>query len=94
MKKERWLAALGGVGVGILNGLLGAGGGMLTVPLLEWMGVKGRRAHATSLAVILPLSLVSAGAYLLRGWVSLGEAALFLPGGYWGRRRGAGCCPG
>ena len=54
MKKERWLAALGGVGVGILNGLLGAGGGMLTVPLLEWMGVKGRRAHATSLAVILP----------------------------------------
>ena len=62
MKKERWLAALGGVGVGILNGLLGAGGGMLTVPLLEWMGVKGRRAHATSLAVILPLSLVSAGA--------------------------------
>ena len=45
MKKERWLAALGGVGVGILNGLLGANGGMLTVPLLEWMGVKGRRAQ-------------------------------------------------
>ena len=90
MKKKRWLAALGGVGVGILNGLLGAGGGMLTVPLLEWMGVKGRRAHATSLAVILPLSLVSAGAYLLRGWVSLGEAALFLPGGVLGASVGGG----
>ena len=93
MKKERWLAALGGVGVGILNGLLGAGGGMLTVPLLEWMGVKGRRAHATSLAVILPLSLVSAGAYLLRGWVSLGEAALFLPGGVLGAAAGGWLLP-
>lgn len=93
MKKERWLAALGGVGVGILNGLLGAGGGMLTVPLLEWTGVKGRRAHATSLAVILPLSLVSAGAYLLRGWVSLGEAALFLPGGVLGAAAGGWLLP-
>lgn len=91
--KKRWPAVLGGLGVGFLNGLLGAGGGMLTVPLLEWMGVKGRRAHATSLMVILPLSLVSAGVYLLRGWVTLGEAAAFLPGGLLGAAAGGWLLP-
>lgn len=31
---NRWLTALGGFFVGIVNSLLGAGGGMLAVPLL------------------------------------------------------------
>lgn len=87
--KKKALSFLGGIGVGVLNGLLGAGGGMLTVPLLEAMGVEGKRAHATSLAVIVPLSLVSAGIYWQRGWVTLGEAAVFLPGGLVGAVVGA-----
>lgn len=87
--KRNLLGFAGGVAVGLLNGLLGAGGGMVTVPLLETMGVEGKRAHATSLAVIVPLSLVSAGVYWARGWVSPGEALAFLPGGLAGALLGA-----
>lgn len=87
--KKNLLGFAGGVAVGLLNGLLGAGGGMVTVPLLETMGVEGKRAHATSLAVIVPLSLVSAGVYWARGWVSPGEALAFLPGGLVGALLGA-----
>lgn len=87
--KQKALGFLGGIGVGFLNGLLGAGGGMLTVPLLEWMGVEGKRAHATSLGVIVPLSLVSAGLYWYRGWVSPETALAFLPGGLAGAVLGA-----
>ena len=39
MKRPPLLPLLGGVAVGFLNGLLGAGGGMLTVPLLERSGL-------------------------------------------------------
>lgn len=80
-KRTAVLSALGGIGVGFLNGLLGAGGGMLTVPLLELLGIRGRKSHATSLAVILPLSLVSAALYWRRGWSTPLLALPYLPGG-------------
>ena len=44
MKRPPLLPLLGGVAVGFLNGLLGAGGGMLTVPLLERSGLP--KMHA------------------------------------------------
>ena len=90
---KKWLAAAGGVGVGLLNGLLGAGGGMVTVPLLELLGVRGKRSHATSLAVIVPLSFVSAWLYWRRGWFSPGELLPFLPGGLLGAWAGAALLP-
>ena len=71
---------LGGA-VGFLNGLFGSGGGMLAVPLLEHRGLPPGRAHATSLAVILPLTAVSAGAYLLTGGADPLEALPYLAGG-------------
>lgn len=80
-KRTAVLSALGGIGVGFLNGLLGAGGGMLTVPLLELLGIRGRKSHATSLAVILPLSFVSAALYWRRGWSTPLLALPYLPGG-------------
>ena len=50
---------------GLCNGLFGAGGGLFLVPLFtRWAGMDQRRAFATSVAVVLPLSLVSAGVYL------------------------------
>ena len=71
---------LGGA-VGFLNGLFGSGGGMLAVPLLEHRGLPPDRAHATSLAVILPLTAVSAGAYLFTGGADPLEALPYLAGG-------------
>lgn len=78
--KRVWAAA-GGVLVGIINGLLGAGGGMLAVPLLSLLGVEGKKSHATSLAIIVPLSAVSAAVYLAGGRFALSDALIYLPGG-------------
>lgn len=45
---------------GLLNGLFGAGGGLVLVPLfIGWLKLEEKQAFATSVAVILPLSIVS-----------------------------------
>ena len=59
--------AVSGALAGTVNGLFGGGGGMVLVPLLSgWCGMEGKRSFATCVAVILPLSAVSAAVYLLR----------------------------
>ena len=68
-----------GVAGGILAGLLGVGGGIVIVPVLEWVlelsGVPVEfRMHiavATSLAVIIPTSISSARAHHQRGSVDI-----------------------
>ncbi len=76
-----WRAGGAGVLIGFVNGLLGAGGGMVAVPLLKWMGLDEKCAHATSIAVIWPLTMISAGLYLWAGHVALGDVAPYvLPG--------------
>jgi len=53
-----------GLAAGLANGLFGAGGGTVLVPALEkWMKYETHKAHATTLAVILPLSIISAIVY-------------------------------
>ncbi len=88
-KKHLLFTAAGGLAVGLINGLLGAGGGMLAVPILAKAGLSQREAHAGSLAVILPLSLFSAGLYLSAGRVAVSDAAVYLPGGLLGAAVGA-----
>ena len=61
MKKLTWII---GLVVGFANGLFGAGGGTLLVPALEkFRQLETHKAHATTIAVILPLSVVSAIIY-------------------------------
>lgn len=88
--RKKWWGVLGGLGAGVINGLLGAGGGMVVVPLLSAMGVRDKRSHATALMVIVPLSAVSAVLYLVQGRVSFADALPWLPGSllgaYWGSR--------
>ena len=57
----------GGI-TGFLNGLLGAGGGMVAVPVLKKQ-MDTKEAHATSIAIIIPMSIFSATSYLLKGSV-------------------------
>ena len=67
MSDRAKFAATGAL-AGAANGLFGAGGGMFLVPLLvSWCGMEQRRAFATSVAVILPLSAVSAVVYWMQG---------------------------
>ena len=54
-----------GLIVGLANGLFGAGGGTVLVPALEkFKPLETHKAHATTLAVILPLSIISALVYV------------------------------
>lgn len=54
--------------VGLVNGLLGAGGGSLVVPLYEsGMGLPAKKAHATAIATMLPSCIVSGIIYLVGG---------------------------
>lgn len=76
--KEKLKNIGGGVIIGVVNGLLGAGGGMLAVPLLKKSGLEQKEAHATSIAVILPLSVISAATYLLKGSVTLSDSIPYL----------------
>ncbi len=54
--------------VGLINGLLGAGGGSLVVPIYEsGMKLEAKKAHATAIATMLPSCIVSGIIYLLGG---------------------------
>ncbi|MEG1500259.1 MAG: sulfite exporter TauE/SafE family protein [Clostridia bacterium] len=57
-----------GLAIGVINGFFGGGGGMVCVPLLEKvLKIDNKSAHATSLAVMLPVSFVSALVYIING---------------------------
>jgi uncharacterized membrane protein YfcA len=75
---------LGGFTAGFINGLLGAGGGMVAVPIIKGMGVEQKRAHSSSVAVIMPLSLFSAAIYLFTKSVKFSDVLPFLPAGLLG----------
>jgi len=54
-----------GIVVGLANGVFGAGGGTLLIPAMEkFMSLETHKAHATTIAVILPLSALSALIYI------------------------------
>jgi hypothetical protein len=72
---------LTGIASGAANGLFGSGGGLLAVPMLESGGFESKEAHATSLAITLPLSVVSAIIYFHSGNINVLQAAEYLPGG-------------
>jgi len=88
MKKLKWNIPVGIV-VGILNGLFGAGGGTVLVPALEKMKYETHKAHATALAVILPLTFVSAFIYLWRVEINVKAILLVSIGGIVGGIIGA-----
>ncbi len=78
---------------GIMNGLLGAGGGIVVVPLLQKIGLTPDKSHATSIAVILPLCVMSAALYIGCGKVSFTDALPYLPSGLLGAGIGAWLLP-
>ncbi len=67
--KKNILSGFYGAMIGTCNGLLGGGGGMIAVPLLKnALNFSSKRAHATAILLILPLSIASAIIYIVRGF--------------------------
>lgn len=58
--------ASGGV-IGFLSGLVGAGGGFISVPFLAWCNVAIHNAVATSAALGFPIAVVNAIGYTISG---------------------------
>lgn len=74
-----------GAAAGAANGLFGAGGGLIAVPLLiGWMKLPEKNAYATSLAVMVPISTVSLTVYALRGGLVTDNTLWYLLGGFVG----------
>lgn len=77
-----WQYLLIGAAAGVANGLFGSGGGLFLVPLfIGWLHMEQKRAFATSVAVILPLSAASFVVFLLGGRMDWGLATPYLLGG-------------
>jgi len=90
MKKKKksfnWiLDAIFGSLIGFINGFLGGGGGMIAVPILEKIKkLDNKKAHATAIAVMFPLSVVSAFVYTLTiefNWLTLAILAVSVTAG-------------
>ena len=79
--KINFKALLLGVAVGLVNGIFGAGGGMLAVPILKRNGLEQKVAHANAVAVILPITIISAALYLIKGNVTLSDSFAYIPTG-------------
>lgn len=96
MKIKKYLGSgLAGLGAGSVNGLFGAGGGMVLVPLLTSLTeLPDEEVFPSSVSIILPICLVS----LSLSWPSqgvnwaatwpylLGSALGGIAAGIWGRK--------
>lgn len=79
-----------GAGAGLASGLLGVGGGTVMVPLLvAFLGFSQHRAHATSLAAIVPIAAVAGGVFALEGVAEYDTAFLLAAGALVGAPLGA-----
>jgi uncharacterized membrane protein YfcA len=56
-----------GAAIGFMSGLVGAGGGFVSVPWMTWHGVPMRQAVATSAALALPIAAVNVVGYVASG---------------------------
>ena len=74
--------------IGLLNGFFGSGGGVIAVPVLE-KECTPNEAHATSVALIFILSMVTALFYGFSGNLDFKTAWEYVPWGILGAVSGA-----
>lgn len=80
MKDKLKTAVAGGL-AGAINGLFGAGGGMVLVPLLSAMtDIGNERIFPTSVSIILPICLVSLAVRMCQGPLPIHDAWPYMLG--------------
>ena len=90
---KRITKILSGLAAGAVNSALGAGGGMIAVPMLKKSGMEQNRAQANAVALIMLLTSASAGIYIRTGKVTFGDALPYLPAGLAGSVLGSFILP-
>lgn len=91
MKKNLMKVLIIGFTAGLCNGIFGSGGGTILVPAMVLiLGIRENRSHATAIAVIMPLSVISSFFYISSNkvnWNLTFEVAIgSIIGGYIGSR--------
>ncbi len=80
-KQSRFLTAMSGMAAGAVNGLFGAGGGMVLVPMLTGSrSLEEQEVFPASVAIIFPLCIVSLGITALREPIPWSQALPYLLG--------------
>lgn len=67
-----------GILTGVVNMLIGSCGGVVAVESLKKEGLDQTKAHATAIAVILPLTVISAIMYIVRGNVTVSDSTVYI----------------
>ncbi|MBQ8781715.1 MAG: sulfite exporter TauE/SafE family protein [Oscillospiraceae bacterium] len=81
--KKLYFYILGAV-TGAVNGIFGSGGGTVAVPMLDKAGFEPKSSHASSIAITLPLSIVSAVFYAAENAFDFKDALPLIPFGLGG----------
>lgn len=81
LKKENLKLLISGALIGAINGFFGGGGGIAAVAVLKKQGLETKKAHATAVASMLPLSAVSGAVYFLGKGVTVADVLPYIPGG-------------
>lgn len=88
--KNKMKLLLIGLVVGLVNGLFGSGGGTIAVPALVFiLDLDQHKAHATTISIIFPLSLISSYLYFRHGVLNLNITSIVTVGGVIGSYIGA-----
>lgn len=89
-RADTWQLVGIGLAAGVMSGIFGVGGGILMVPAMVVLLRFGQhRAHATSLAAVVPIAAVSAFVFGRADSVNLVAAALLTAGSLLGVQAGA-----
>ena len=93
-KKKLLIAASIGTFSGFINGLLGAGGGIIIVPVLsKFLGLERKFSHANAVFIIFFMCIASSAFYLGLNAFNCHEVLPYLPFGIIGAFLGAYLLP-
>lgn len=81
--QRTWFAVVVGCVIGFVNGFWGGGGGMICVPALTFLlNLPEKKAHATTIFIMLPLCIASFFIYYFKGFVQFDNRLWIITGGF------------